>query len=1360
MNGSKTFALSLSLITTFFLAATASYSQQLKLRYSPTADNVNSTHITDASGNGYDGTLLNGAKVATYDNMPVIDLGANNGYVDMGASAGKLISTLSDFTIYTKLFIPSSTDLNKPGNFVWSFANSNDIGSAANGCQFFSARNSRYAITRTNWSKESGFDTGTPLNKGSWRHIIYIQKGDIGTLYIDGIPVKTGTIKLSLSSLGATTYNYLGRSCYNGDAYLAEAKFADFRIYDGALSDPEIEKITGIRKSSPVTSVLAEFDFSGTTDKSGMYKGALQNGAKLIEYAGGSVLSLGNENGYFDLSADFGKVISLLDSFSISVNILVPAGSSLNNDGNFIWTFANSADMGSAGNGSMFLRATKTRYAISKNSYHNETSVHANKPMPLNRWVNVTYTQRGQHGFFYIDGVLAGNSAVGVKPKDLWVTTHNYLGRSCYKADTYLKDALYDHLWIYRGAVGESEIKKLTASLEKLNHYEDQRIVARSAEKLDIGGKDSVRSRILLPARMDNDIIVKWKSSNEKAVLPDGTIFRPAHGKRAERVILTATLTRNQASTTKEVEVTVMPQYPDATCVEMDLASISIKGNTLNARTRLTLPNKAAEGSVIRWTSGSPDFVNASGRVLKLSPRGKGKKKVTLTATVSKGAATKSKDFIVYVAEEEDRYAYLFTYFTGNAQHQEQIRFALSYDGLHYIPLNNGEPVINSSDISVKKAVRDPHILRGEDGKTFYMVVTDMKSSEGWASNRGIVLLKSTDLVHWTHATIHFPARWPNQWANVTRVWAPQTIYDHKAGKYMVYFSLLTSDGKCPYDKIFYCYANKDFTDLEGEPKFLFDRGSATIDGDIVYTEEDRLYHLFFKNENASGICKVTATSLTAEEGKPDGSQWSKPSDNLEQTNEAVEGAGVFRLINSDDWVLMYDCYGAHHYQFCKSSDLKTFSFVVNNAYMDARHGTTIAISEEEAKRLVNAFPSKTLTELTIGARNNNIKSTGITIDESAKEIFIPVYHGTDLSSFNPMFYATPGTKITPSGAQNFSSKSVGYTFTFNGKKTIYKVSAAVQVNPIIPDFHADPEVLYSQKTGLFYIYPTTDGFQGWGGFSFDVFSSPDLVNWTNEGRIIDMKVKQVPWATGNAWAPCIEEKKISDSDYLYYFYFSGESGGRKKIGVAVSENPAGPFVDSGAPMLNTTPPDTGGQIIDGDVFTDPQTGKSYFYWGNGFMAVSELNDDMITVKDGTTRVITPEGGTLETYAFREGAYVFYRKGTYYFLWSVDDTGSPNYHVAYGTSTSPTGPIQVAKDPVVIKQDPGQSIYGTAHNSILQIPGTDEWYIVYHRINPRHLKDEPGTHREVCIDRLYFNDDGTIKEVVPTQKGIAPWVKK
>lgn len=79
--------------------------------------------------------------------------------------------------------------------------------------------------------------------------------------------------------------------------------------------------------------------------------------------------------------------------------------------------------------------------------------------------------------------------------------------------------------------------------------------------------------------------------------------------------------------------------------------------------------------------------------------------------------------------------------------------------------------------------------------------------------------------------------------------------------------------------------------------------------------------------------------------------------------------------------------------------------------------------------------------------------------------------------------------------------------------------------NPVLQGFHADPEILYSHQTKKYYIYSTTDGQPGWGGWYFSVFSSDNLKDWKDEGVMLDLKSDQVAWADGNAWAPCIEEK-------------------------------------------------------------------------------------------------------------------------------------------------------------------------------------------------------------------------------------------
>ena len=301
--------------------------------------------------------------------------------------------------------------------------------------------------------------------------------------------------------------------------------------------------------------------------------------------------------------------------------------------------------------------------------------------------------------------------------------------------------------------------------------------------------------------------------------------------------------------------------------------------------------------------------------------------------------------------------------------------------------------------------------------------------------------------------------------------------------------------------------------------------------------------------------------------------------------------------------------------------------------------------------------------------------------------------------------------------------------------------------NPVLKGFYADPEILYSQKTGKYYIYPTSDGFDNWSGDFFKVFSSDNLVDWKDDGVIIDIK-KDITWASRNAWAPCIIEKKINEV-YKYYYYFCAA----QKIGVAVADNPTGPFTDSGKPLIDRFPKGiTNGQQIDPDVFTDPDSGKSYLYWGNGYMAGAELNDDMVSIKPETVKIMTPDR------TFREGVYVFARKGTYYFMWSEDDTRSPNYKVRYATARSPLGKLEIPDNNIVIKQDADKGIYATGHNAVLQIPGKDEWYLVYHRFKiPEGIKmgQSAGFHREVCIDKMTFEGE-RIVQVKPTLEGILP----
>jgi arabinoxylan arabinofuranohydrolase len=680
--------------------------------------------------------------------------------------------------------------------------------------------------------------------------------------------------------------------------------------------------------------------------------------------------------------------------------------------------------------------------------------------------------------------------------------------------------------------------------------------------------------------------------------------------------------------------------------------------------------------------------------------------------------------------------AYLFTYFTGNAKADEQIKFAISSDGYNFRALNGNKPVIQSSTISETGGVRDPHILRGADGKTFYMVVTDMVSANGWNSNRAMVLLKSTDLINWSSSIINMQKRFAGN-DSLLRVWAPQTIYDPKAKKYMIYWSMKHGKGA---DIIYYAYANAAFTDLENEPKQLFfsPTNGSCIDGDIVF--KDGKYHLFFKTEGEGAGIKIAISDKLTE-------GYVLQDKYVQQTKDPVEGAGVFKLNNGEGYILMYDVYTKGKYQFTKTKDLKTFTVIDEEVTMNfhPRHGTIMPITAAEAERLMKKWGA---AEDVLGAPSSKqIKKINTRIDTINKTVYLSVKPGTNLKTFNPAFRLLPATTVSPATAQDFTKAAVKYVVNIKGQQPqTWKIIAKENHNPVLEGYFADPDVLYSEKTKKYYIYPTSDGFDGWSGTYFKAFSSTDLVSWKDEGVILDLH-KDVSWAKRNAWAPCIIEKKVN-GQYKYFYYFTAA----QKIGVAVADDPAGPFTDMGKALIDKKPEGVrGGQEIDPEVFTDPQNGKSYLYWGNGYMAVAELNDDMISLKQETLKTIKVDR------TFREGTTVFFRNGIYYFLWSEDDTRSENYRVRYGTSTSPLGPINIPTDNLVIAKDPSTGIYGTGHNSVLQLPGKDEWYIVYHRFNfPKGITmgGAAGFNREVCIDKMEFNADGSIKQVTPTHVGV------
>jgi beta-xylosidase len=292
--------------------------------------------------------------------------------------------------------------------------------------------------------------------------------------------------------------------------------------------------------------------------------------------------------------------------------------------------------------------------------------------------------------------------------------------------------------------------------------------------------------------------------------------------------------------------------------------------------------------------------------------------------------------------------------------------------------------------------------------------------------------------------------------------------------------------------------------------------------------------------------------------------------------------------------------------------------------------------------------------------------------------------------------------------------------------------------NPIFPGWYADPEArIFNHE---YWVYPT------WSAkydeqFFLDAYSSPDLVHWTKHSHIVD--TSSVKWAKRAVWAPSIVEKGGK-----YYLFFGAndiqnneQKGG---IGIAVSDKPGGPFKDYlGKPLIGAFY--NGAQPIDQFVFRD-KDGQYYMtYGGWGHCNIVKLNNDftgLLPFADGTVyKEITPKG-------YVEGSFMFLKDNKYYFMWSEGGWTGPDYSVAYAISDSLTGPFKrIGK---ILQQDSTVAT-GAGHHSVLQVPGSNKWYIFYHR---RPLGETDGNHRVTCIDEMVFDEHGFIKPVKITKEGV------
>lgn len=319
--------------------------------------------------------------------------------------------------------------------------------------------------------------------------------------------------------------------------------------------------------------------------------------------------------------------------------------------------------------------------------------------------------------------------------------------------------------------------------------------------------------------------------------------------------------------------------------------------------------------------------------------------------------------------KEKDLSAYLMVYHL-DADHG--LHMAISYDGYTFTALNDNNPIFAGDTIAEQKGIRDPHIFRGPDG-AFYLAMTDLnifakqsgyRSTEwerdgakyGWGNNRGLVLMKSFDLEHWSRANIDFTKIGP-EYEEIGCVWAPEMIYDDEKGKIMIYYTMRMGNGM---NSLYYVYVNDDFNQLLSKPEVLFhapDYKYSVIDGDIAKWKGQ--YHLHYvSHEKRATVKHAVSDHLT----------YGYMQDNNYDDGEraAHEAPNTWRRIGTNTWVVMYDVYGVnpHNFGFTETQDFISYKSIgrFNEGVMKTtnfsspKHGAVVPITKKEASTLERLY--------------------------------------------------------------------------------------------------------------------------------------------------------------------------------------------------------------------------------------------------------------------------------------------------------------------------------------------------------------------------------------------------------------------
>lgn len=228
------------------LNALGIWAEEANLKLHFNFENATGNAVPEAvSGGTLKGTLQNNAKVEKMGKYHVLNLGSANGYFDMGAGAGKVMAGCTNFTISMYYYVNANQNISGLGNFLFTFSTQETCSSDA-GCYYFYALNTqRFAASQAGYGSESSVNANVVSAKGRWVSVVYVLDGNNGTLYVDGQKMLTAPMPKGNETFSNTApvYNWIGRSPFAGDVYLANTKVADIRIYDKALTGGEVTRL-------------------------------------------------------------------------------------------------------------------------------------------------------------------------------------------------------------------------------------------------------------------------------------------------------------------------------------------------------------------------------------------------------------------------------------------------------------------------------------------------------------------------------------------------------------------------------------------------------------------------------------------------------------------------------------------------------------------------------------------------------------------------------------------------------------------------------------------------------------------------------------------------------------------------------------------------------------------------------------------------------------------------------------------------------------------------------------------------------------------------------------------------------------